>query len=362
VTPPDEPRQPLTYANVGINLSERQRTVGRYKEVTRAANRPEVLGGIGPFAGLYALGAKYRDPVIVSTTDTVGTKGKVASLLGRYEGLGHDIVNHCVNDAFTTGAEPLFFMDTIVSADLTPDAKVALVKGVADACAELGVALLGGETADMPGVYVPGGFDLIGFVVGVVERDQIIDGTRIAAGDLLFALPSNGLHTNGYSLARPALGIGIDSANAASDQARLQRVEPELGESLADALLRPHRCYHADLKPALALIKGMAHITGGGLEENLPRMLPDGPSTGSGQALGAALDLSQVPVPPILPFIQSAGGIETEEMYRVFNMGVGIVVAVAPGDAQHLRSVVPEAIAVGEVVPYGGSGPRVTWR
>lgn len=343
---PDEPRVPLTYAGVGINLTERQRTVGRFRDVARVAARPEVIGGIGPFAGMFALGGKYRDPVIVSTTDTVGTKGKVAALLGRYEGLGRDIVNHCVNDAFTTGAEPLFFMDTIVSSDLTPDAKVALVKGVADACADLGIALLGGETADMPGTYYPGAFDLIGFIVGVVERDRVIDGMSIEAGDLLFGLPSNGLHTNGYTLARAALAIGVEGSDPEESRRRLEAHNEDLGESLGDALLRPHHCYLADIRPALPLIKGMSHITGGGFEENLPRILPDG--------LGARLDKSVWTVPPIFPFIQRAGGIEDEEMYRVFNMGLGMVFAVAPGDADALRAAIPGALLVGEVTGAQG--------
>ncbi len=344
----------MTYAAAGVDLDERQRTVARYREVAGAAGRPEVLGGIGPFAGLFALGNKYRDPVIVSSTDGVGTKTKIAGLVGRYESLGHDIVANCVNDAFTTGAEPLFFLDYIGSFELASDAKVALVKGIADACGAIGVALLGGETAEMPGVYPPGEFDLVGFVVGAVERDAVIDGTRVQPGDRLFALPSNGLHTNGFSLARRALDVAMVEDRAVSDRARLERHEPDLGESLADAILRPHICYVSPLKPGLALIKGMAHITGGGLEENVPRMLPEG--------LGAAMDLSQVPVPPIFPFIQRAGGIATDEMYRVFNMGVGMVFVVAPENAAALRIAVPEAIAVGEVVPYGGTGTRVAWR
>jgi phosphoribosylformylglycinamidine cyclo-ligase len=343
----DNTPSPLTYAGAGVDLETRQRVVDRYRDVARHASRPEVLGGIGPFAGLFALGSGYRDPVIVSTTDTVGTKGKLAALVGRYEGLGHDIVNHCVNDAFTTGADPLFFMDCIVNADLNPDAKVSLVKGVADACSALGIALLGGETADMPGVYVPGGFDLIGFVTGVVERDQVIDGSRISAGDVLLALPSNGLHTNGYSLARPALGIGVEGEDRADARERLERYEPELGETLADALLRPHRPYYRELKPALPYVKGMAHITGGGLSENVPRMLSDG--------LGARVRKSSVDVPPILPFIQRAGAIEDAEMYRVFNMGFGMVVAVAPGDVARVQDLVPEARVVGDVARQGSS-------
>jgi phosphoribosylformylglycinamidine cyclo-ligase len=337
---------PLTYAASGVNLSERQKVVSRYRDAARVADRPEVLGGIGPFAGMFAIGSGYRDPVLVSTTDTVGTKGRLAAIAGRYEGLGHDIVNHCVNDALTTGAKPLFFMDTIVSADLSSDAKVALVKGVAKACAELEVALLGGETADMPGTYLPGGFDLIGFVTGLVERDQIIDGSAIVAGDLLFALPSNGLHTNGYSLARGALGIGVEGSDPARDVARLNERHDALGESLGDALLRPHRCYYAELRPAFSVIKGMAHVTGGGIEENLARMLPDG--------LGARLARSSWPVPPIFPFIQHAGGIDDAEMYRVFNMGLGMVFAVASGSVRRLQSLVPGVLQVGEVVAKPG--------
>jgi phosphoribosylformylglycinamidine cyclo-ligase len=332
---------PLSYAGLGIDLKSRQNVVERYKEVSRKASRPEVLGGIGPFAGLFALGSKYRDAVIVASTDSVGTKVKLAALTRSYESLGHDIVAHCVNDAFTTGAEPLFFLDYIASADLSPDDKVALVKGVADACADLGIALLGGETADMPGVYPPGEFDLVGFVVGAVERDSVIDGTRIVAGDLLFALASNGLHTNGYSLARPALRIGVEAGNELEDRARLERYVPELGETLGEALLRPHRTYVADLKPALSLIKGMAHITGGGLEENVPRILPGG--------LGARFDFGSWRVPPIFNLIQRSGGIEDDEMYRVFNMGLGMVFAVAPPNAEKLRELVPEAILVGEI-------------
>jgi phosphoribosylformylglycinamidine cyclo-ligase len=352
LVPEETSKHPLTYADAGVNLSERQRIIERYRDVARGASRPEVLGGIGPFAGLFALGNRYRDPVIVSTTDTVGTKGKLAALIDRYEGLGYDIVNHCVNDAFTTGAEPLFFMDTIVNADLAADAKVALVKGVADACRELGIALLGGETADMPGVYVPGGFDLIGFVVGVVERDAVIDGRGILPGDLLFGLPSNGLHTNGYSLARAALGIGIDDSSESQQRERLLRPEPELGETLADALLRPHYAYFNDLRPALQLIKGMAHITGGAFEENIPRILPD--------ATGARLDRNWT-VPPIFRLIQREGGIDEEEMYRVFNMGIGMVVAVALGDAERLHQTVPSSLPIGQVTARSPSEPRVRW-
>jgi phosphoribosylformylglycinamidine cyclo-ligase len=325
--------------------------VERYRDVTKRATRPEVLSGVGPFGGLFALGSKYRDPVLVSSTDGVGTKAKIAALVGRYEGLGHDLVNQSVNDALTCGAEPLFFLDYIANADLTPDQKVALVKGIADACEAAGCALLGGETSDMPDIYRPGDFDMAGFVVSVVERDEIIDGSSIIAADVLFGLRSNGLHTNGYSLARAALGVGMGAASSADDRARLERIEPELGESLADALLKPHVSYVAAMRPALRFVKGMSHNTGGGFEENLPRMLPDG--------LGARLRKDSWPVPPIFPFIQRAGGIEEAEMYRVFNMGLGFVFAVAPDAVARVQSLVPGALRVGEVTDLTGGGEQV---
>ncbi len=337
---------PLTYAAAGVDLLARRVVVDRFREVAKRASGPQVIGGIGPFAGMFALQGGYREPVLVASTDTVGTKGRVAALVGRYEGLGHDIVNHCVNDMFTTGAQPLFFLDTIVNAGLSDDAKVALVKGVADACVAAGAVLLGGETADMPGVYLPGGFDLVGFILGIVERQGLIDGSRITAGDALLALPSNGLHTNGFSLVRPALGIGVDEASAADDRRRLERHDEDLGETLADALLRPHRCYLEDLKPALGLIKGMAHITGGGLEENVPRILPAG--------LGAAIRKGAVTPAPVFAYLQRAGILDEAEMYRVFNMGFGMVIAVSPSDIEAVRGLVPEAVVCGEVVAAAG--------
>jgi phosphoribosylformylglycinamidine cyclo-ligase len=347
---PDKTKPPLSYAGVGINLKQRRATVERYRDVTKRATRPEVLSGVGPFGGLFALGNKYRDPVLVSSTDGVGTKVKIAALMSRYGGLGHDLVNQSVNDALTCGAQPLFFLDYIANADLTPEQKVALVKGIAEACEAAGCALLGGETSDMPDVYRAGDFDMAGFVVSIVERDEIIDGSGIVEGDLLFGLPSNGLHTNGYSLARPALGIGMSTADFASNRARLEQIEPELGESLADALLKPHTSYLQAMQPALrqssgqalGLVKGMSHNTGGGFEENLPRMLPEG--------LGARLHKDSWPVPPIFPFIQHSGDIEESEMYRVFNMGLGFVFAASPDIARRVQSLIPGALRVGEVI------------
>ncbi|MGE0058554.1 MAG: phosphoribosylformylglycinamidine cyclo-ligase [Dehalococcoidia bacterium] len=343
--------QPLTYASVGVDLEKRRGIVERYKDVTRRATRPEVLSGVGPFGGLFQLGNKYRDPVLVSSTDGVGTKLKLATLVGRYEGLGHDVVNQSVNDALCCGAEPLFFLDYMSCGVMDPEDKIAVVKGVADACATIGAALIGGETADMPDVYPPGEFDLAGFVVSVVERDAIIDGSKIAAGDVIFGLPSNGPHTNGYTLVRAALGIGVYRSTPEDDKRRLLRHEEELGESLADALLKPHLPYVNELKPALALINGLSHITGGAFEENMPRVLPEG--------LGARIRKDSWPVPPIFPFIQKAGGIDDEEMYRVFNMGIGMAIIVSPDKATKLRSLVPGAIEIGEVTTRRDGEPQV---
>ncbi len=349
----DEPRgSGLTYAKAGVDLAARHKLLGRLQDAASRATRPEVVAGVGPFAGLFRLGDRYRDPVLVSSTDGVGTKVKLAAAVGRYESLGHDVVNQSVNDALTVGAEPLFFLDYLGNTGLPDDAKVEIVRGIADACRAVGAALLGGETADMPGTYAPGDFDLVGFVVGIVERDRLIDGSGIRAGDALLALPSSGLHTNGYSLVRQALGIATEDGDAAGDRERLERYEEDLGETLADALLRPHRCYVNELKPALerpGLVKGVAHITGGGIEKNVPRVLPD--------SLGARFDLGTWTIPPVFALIEREGGIEREEMFRVFNMGLGMVLAVAAADVEHARALVPEARVVGEVV--AGSGVKV---
>ncbi len=346
--------QPLTYASVGVDFDKRRSIVERYKDVTRLATRPEVLSGVGPFGGLFALGNKYRDPVLVSSTDGVGTKLKLAVLAGRYEGLGHDVVNQSVNDALCCGAEPLFFLDYMSCGVMDPEDKIAVVKGVADACAAVVAALIGGETADMPDVYPPGEFDLAGFVVSVVERDAIIDTTKISAGDLIFGLASSGPHTNGYTLARAALKLGLNAEQADDDRRRLARYEEALGETLADALLKPHLAYTNELKPVLGLVNGLSHITGGAFEENMPRVLPEN--------LGARIRKDTWQVPPIFPFIQEAGGISDEEMYRVFNMGIGMAMIVSPANAMKFRSLVPGAIEIGEVTTRHDGDPQVDLR
>jgi phosphoribosylformylglycinamidine cyclo-ligase len=337
-----------SYAAAGVDIDAAERLVSRIAELARGARRPEVLADVGPFSGLFRLGS-YRDPVLVASTDSVGTKVKLAVLLERYEGLGHDLVNHCVNDALTAGAEPLFFLDYIGGSGVTDEAKLALVGGVAAACREAGCALLGGETADMPGLYASGDFDLVGFIVGVVERDAVIDGSRIREGDALLGLPSNGLHTNGYSLVRKLFGVGL-GGDPVGERERLERPYPEVGgRTLADALLTPHRCYYRELKPVLPKLAGIAHITGGGIPGNIPRILPDG--------LGARIRKSAWDAPPLFRLIQSRGNIAEEEMYRTFNMGTGIVLAVAANDAEAVLAQLPEALVVGEVV----RGAGVVW-
>jgi phosphoribosylformylglycinamidine cyclo-ligase len=344
-----------SYAAAGVDIAAAERLVSRFAELARGARRPEVIADVGPFSGLFRLGA-YRDPVLVASTDSVGTKVKLAAVLDRYEGLGHDLVNHCVNDILTAGAEPLFFLDYIGGSGVTDEAKLSLVGGVAAACREAGCALLGGETADMPGLYAAGDFDLVGFVLGVVERDAVIDGSRIREGDVLLGLTSDGLHTNGYSLVRKLFDVGLDGpstgsgqADAEEERARLNRTYPGLEGTLGETLLTPHRCYYRYLKPVLPQLRGIAHITGGGIPGNVPRILPDG--------LGARIDRGAWETPPIFRLIQERGDIAEEEMYRAFNMGLGIVLAVAREDVDTVRSQLPQAVVVGEVV----RGKGVVW-
>jgi phosphoribosylformylglycinamidine cyclo-ligase len=330
----------MTYAQAGVDVDAAARLVERIGALARATRRPEVLADVGPFGGLFHLSG-HRDAVLVASADGVGTKLKLAALMGRYQGVGADLVNHCVNDILCAGAEPLFFLDYIASGSLSDDERAAIVQGVAEACLASGCALLGGETADLPDVYGPGDFDLVGFIVGVVERDAIIDGASIRAGDALLGLPSSGLHTNGYTLARKVLGVGI-GGDAGEERARLERTYSELGGSLGDALLAVHRCYYNDLKPILGRLKGIAHITGGGLPGNLPRILSE--------TLAARLHEDSWPVPPIFRLIQERGNIPEDEMYRAFNMGLGMVLVCDPSDVEAVRAQVAEALVVGEVV------------
>ena len=331
------PKGEGAYAAAGVDIEAGNRAVDLMSAAVRSTYGPEVLLGIGAFGGLFDATAlkRYEAPVLVASTDGVGTKTMVAVAADRYDTIGQDIVNHCVNDILVQGAEPLFFLDYIAAPVLTPERIAAVVGGVAAACREAGCALLGGETAEMPGVYAPGEMDLAGTIVGIVERDQVIDGSNIEAGDILIGLPSNGLHTNGYSLVRRVF-----------DQMPLDTVISELGTTLGTELLRVHRSY---LAPVRALrqavrIKGLAHITGGGFIDNIPRTLPEG--------LGARIEADSWRIPPIFSLIQERSGVERDEMYHVFNLGIGMVAIIGPDSADEaLKALDGEGSIIGWVEP-----------
>jgi len=283
--------------------------------------------------------------VLVASADGVGTKLKVATAVGRHDTVGEDLVNHCVNDILVQGAVPLFFLDYFATDRLDPAVMADVVQGIARGCRNNGAALLGGETAELPGIYATGEYDVAGTIIGVVERKRIIDGSRITAGDVLLALPSSGLHTNGYSLARKAL---FEVAGLAPTD-----TPPELDRPVGEALLAVHRSYLEPLREPLAaeLIKGLAHITGGGITENLPRILPEG--------IGAHVDRSTWQPPPLFQLIARHGGVEADEMYRTFNMGVGMIAVTSPENAGRLEAQLDEAFRIGEIV---AGERRVSWR
>ena len=323
-------------------MDESRRLKRRIRDIAAKTQGPETLAGVGAFGALYALSG-YDDPILVASTDPVGTKLKLAIMTGRYEGIGEDLVNACVNDVIVSGAKPILFLDYINMGVLRADAALALVEGMARACAAVGCALIGGETAEMPGVFAEDAFDVSGFVLGAVERADLIDASKTKAGDALIGVPSNGLHTNGYSLVRRVYGLD-------SDPSPLFETRPELGETLGDALLKPHPPYYNALRPAFGLAKGIAHVTGGGLVENIPRILPEG--------LAARFDPSSWSAPPIFALIQRDGGISTREMRRVFNMGLGMVIVCESERADEVAALIPNAAKVGEVVRWDG-GERV---
>ena len=315
------------YASSGVDLDAGNRAVELMRDSVRATYNDSVLAGIGSFGGLFDASAlKQMDrPVLVASTDGVGTKVKLAASLGRYRGIGHDIVNHCINDILVQGAKPLFFMDYFATSKLKPEQTAEVVTGIAEACKEAGMALLGGETAEMPGVYQPNEFDVAGTIVGVVEREAILPRATIQAGDLLLGFQSSGPHTNGYSLIRKAFE------------------DTFLDESLAAELLAPHRSYFNLIYPHLSKVKALAHITGGGFIENLPRVLPEN--------VDARLDLNSWQIPPLWKRIQQKGDISTDEMYRVFNMGIGMVAIVDPTLATDFQACVSEpTFIIGELL------------
>lgn len=327
-----------TYADAGIDLDSARQTTQRIAEIVAKSRGLGVLADVGAFGGMFRLGAagEFRDPVLVASTDGIGTKVKVASALGRYENLGADIVNHCVNDIAVQGARPLFFLDYIALHRADPEVVATLVGSVAAACAAAGCALLGGETAEMPDVYPEGEFDLAGTIVGVMERDAIGANGEPQAGDVVLGLPSDGLHTNGYSLARRALPFET-----------WQEYDANLGMTVGEALLVPHRSYVDEIQALLdAGARGFAHITGGGLPENVERVVPDG--------LAVVIDTSTWEPLPIFGRISGKGGISAGEMFRVFNMGIGLVAIVPAEQLAAARSAVPTAIVIGQIEPRDG--------
>jgi len=327
---------PDAYAKAGVDINAKNISNKLIGRIVGATHRPEVLSDVGFFSGMYEFKG-YKQPVLVSSTDSVGTKIKLAVALEKFDTVGIDIVNHCVNDIFTCGATPIFFLDYIGIGKLVPERVEAIVGGLAQACREVGCVLIGGETAEMSDIYSGDDFDLAGFVVGVVEKDEIIAGKKIVAGDAVLGLPSNGLHTNGYTLARKIFGDTRES---------LQKRYPGLDLPIGEALLEPHLCYHNQLKPLLPLVRGMAHITGGGLIDNVPRVIPEG--------LAVHFDSKTWTVPPIFPLIQRMVDVDRDEMYRVFNIGIGRLGVCAPESVSKFTSQLPGVRVVGEVVKQAG--------
>jgi len=321
------------YALAGVDISLADKVKKIVAQQVRATFRPEVIGS-GLFGNMFQLKG-YTEPVLVSSTDGVGTKLKIALLLGKNDTVGIDIVNHCVNDILCCGAEPLFFLDYIAMGKLRPEQIEAVISGIVQACREAGCSLIGGETAEMPGIYSRRSYDLVGFIVGVVEKKNIIDGSSIVPDDVILGLPSSGLHTNGFSLVRRIFGI---DANPSC----LNKFYPELGKSLGEELLQVHRCYYPQLKPALPLIKGIAHITGGGFVGNIPRILPEG--------VAAHLKKYSWDILPIFKLVQEKGAIEEAEMYRVFNMGVGLTIICSPQQVAKIVNILPQAKVIGEII------------
>jgi len=320
------PTPSLSYKDAGVDIEAGDALVERIKSVAKRTKRPEVMGGLGGFASLVEIPAGYKQPILVSGTDGVGTKLRLAMQLGRHDTIGIDLVAMCVNDLVVTGAEPLFFLDYYATGKLNVDVAASVVSGIGDGCELAGCALVGGETAEMPGMYEGEDYDLAGFCTGVVEKSDIIDGSKVQAGNALIALTSSGPHSNGYSLIRKIIEVSKADLNQDCD-----------GRPLGDALMKPTRIY---VKSVLKLIKesqvnAMAHITGGGLTENIPRVLPEGTK--------AVLDTKSWTFPAVFQFLQRGGNVAVREMYRTFNCGVGMVIAVPADEKDNALAILKDA-------------------
>ena len=341
---PAAPKQPVTYADAGVDITAGDRAKQRIKMLARKTFNKQVLSEIGGFGGLFALDLeKYPEPVLVSSADGVGTKLKVAFELGIHHTVGADLVNHCVNDIAVQGATPLFFLDYLATGRVDNDVVETVVRGISEACRANGCALIGGETAQMPGFYADGEYDLAGTIVGCVNKPNIITGAAIEPGDCLLGLPSNGLHTNGYSLARK---LFFEVAKYGPDQ-----YVNELKDKTGGALMRTHRSYLAVIKKltAAGIVRGLAHITGGGITENLPRILPRG--------LDAVIDLAGWQVPPLFTHLQQLGSVTQDEMFRTFNMGIGMIAVIPAEEVKKAKAVLNRAnerhYIIGRIVTRG---------
>lgn len=342
----------VSYADAGVHLARARAVKQRIRNLARRTFTRGVLADVGSFGALYALnGRRWREPVLVSSVDGIGTKLKVAFLMNKHDTVGADLVHHCLNDIAVQGAQPLFFLDYIASGKLEPAVLARVVAGISRACRAAGVALIGGETAEMPGFYAPGEYDLVGFILGVVERKDLLDGSRVRAGDVLLGLASSGLHTNGYSLARKLL-FEVAGFTARSYVHELRnRVGPEL--------LKTHRCYYPAMKPLLkrGWLSAAAHITGGGLTENIPRVLP--------RNLAAEIHLDRWQLLPIFRLLQKLGRIPQEEMLRTFNLGIGMVLIVPPRRLARMEASLRRSrerfFRIGQVIRCAGS-PRVVYQ
>ena len=334
-----------TYQSAGVDLDALESLKDRIKAFSSLTHGPEVLDAAGSFASLYHL-AGYRNPVLVASTDGVGSKLKIAAQMGHYESIGQDLVSLNVNDILTRGAKPLFFLDYISFSNLDENCMETLLRGMVWGCREVGCALIGGETAQLPGTYSGDDLDLAGFVVGAAERDQVLDGSTISPGDYLIGIPSSGLHTNGFSLVRRVFHLEKDST-------ALFRHHDELSHQLGEELLVRHRCYYPLLEPIFPLVKGLSHITGGGLPGKMPAILPEDSA--------AKFQLGSWKVLPIFSLIQREGRVEDREMYRVFNMGLGMVAVCDEESVATIQDAVPDAQVVGQVVPRG-DGPAVIFK
>jgi phosphoribosylformylglycinamidine cyclo-ligase len=339
--------RPSAYAAAGVDIEAKMGAFQRMRASVESTYTPAVLAGIGAFGGLFDLKKvrDARDPILVASTDGVGTKTMIASAMGRYDTMGHDIVNHCVNDILVQGARPLFFLDYVAASKLDSERVATIVRGCAEACRTVGCVLLGGETAEMPGVYQPEAFDLVGTIVGWVERESIVDGSAVRPGDVCLGLPSSGLHTNGYSLVRRVLA-----------DTPWETILPELGKPLGEVLLTPHRAYLKELEALWAAgvqIKAMAHITGGGFTDNIPRVLPAG--------IGVHIDCKAWKVPAIFDLIQEWGHVDTMEMYHVFNMGIGMVLMVSQEQVKPALDALKEAVVIGQSFAWDEASPRMNF-